>query len=427
MARMFRAYRATDVIGDFSAGQTVANRARPTMQDGRHFIDIREGESTQWTRYPVDYVIGSKWQQAYATRLADARILVFPIQYSRNRSAWINYWGVVDAPGSERADISRFHTIPEGAIYQTACAPCHTSQLKFTEGIERASSGTFREGGINCEMCHGPSRAHIERIKSGSPISDASYGTPISFSRLPAQQYLAVCSQCHAQSAVHNADAGGNVNYSDTVPFYRAYPVHLASNFSRKAFFRDGRYRATTFISEAFSRSQCFRKGDATCGSCHDPHPVDAAANPTSLKFRHDPDRMCIQCHTKLAERPEQHTRHARESDASRCVSCHMPRIMDALLFPARSHQIDDVPDAEMTERFGNEDSPNACLMCHTDSDVRWLRAGDEEVLGSGSAGCPGSGSGSRGSGSRFGFRGLSTNQNRTQNLEPRTWNQNPT
>ena len=374
MAKMFRAYRPGDVIGDFSSGQTIADRARPLVQDGRHFIEIREGESPRWNRYPVDYVIGSKWQQAYATRLPDSRILVFPIQYSRNRSSWLNYWGIVDAPGSERADISRFHTIPEGAIYQTSCAPCHTSQLRFSEGMEKAASGHFREGGINCEMCHGPSQAHIERIKSGGGARRATLDTPISFSRLPAQQYVAVCSQCHAQSAVHNAGAGGNVNYSDEMPFYRAYPAHLPSNFSRKAFFRDGRYRATTFISEAFSRSQCFRKGEATCGSCHDPHPPDAAGNPTSLKFRDNPDRMCVQCHTAIGEHPERHTRHAAGTEASRCVSCHMPRIMDALLFPARSHEIDEVPDVEMTERFGNADSPNACLMCHTDRDAKWLK-----------------------------------------------------
>ena len=32
-----------------------------------------------------------------------------------------------------------------------------------------------------------------------------------------------------------------------------------------------------------------------------------------------------------------------------------MPRIAEALLFKARSHQIDDIPDAEMTARFGPE------------------------------------------------------------------------
>ncbi len=84
---------------------------------------------------------------------------------------------------------------------------------------------------------------------------------------------------------------------------------------------------------------------------------------------------MCLQCHESLRDHPERHTRHAPASEASRCVSCHMPRNMDALLFRARSHQIDEIPDAEMTARFGEPDSPNACLACHRDKDVRWLVA----------------------------------------------------
>ena len=50
------------------------------------------------------------------------------------------------------------------------------------------------------------------------------------------------------------------------------------------------------------------------------------------------------------------------------------PRIMNGLMFQARYHQIDDIPDAEMTARFGPQDSPNACLMCHKDRDAAWLR-----------------------------------------------------
>ena len=83
---------------------------------------------------------------------------------------------------------------------------------------------------------------------------------------------------------------------------------------------------------------------------------------------------MCVQCHTALRGTPERHTRHAAGTEASRCVSCHMPRIMEAVLFQARSHEIDDIPDAEMTERFGNTDSPNACSSCHAGRDAAWLR-----------------------------------------------------
>jgi len=373
MAKMFRPYEPAAIVGDFSSQQPVSDRARAILEGSRHFIEIRHGDTADWTRYAVDYVIGSKWQQAYATRLPDSRLLVFPIQYSRLRSAWVNYWKTVDAPGSPRADISRFHEVPTDAVYQSTCAPCHTSQLSFPNGSKRPADATFREPGINCEMCHGPSLDHVEQAKGRSKQTAGVTETPLRFSRLAPERYVAVCAQCHAQSAVHDAQAGGAVNYSATGAPFRTYPLELPSGFSRKAFYRDGRHRATTFISESFARSQCFKKGGATCGSCHDPHPLNAASNPNSLKLG-DANAMCVQCHKDLGESPGRHTRHAANTEASRCVSCHMPRIMEALLFQARTHEIDDIPDAEMTERFGNSNSPNACLSCHEDRSTAWLR-----------------------------------------------------
>ncbi len=55
-------------------------------------------------------------------------------------------------------------------------------------------------------------------------------------------------------------------------------------------------------------------------------------------------------------------------------MTCHMPRIMNSLMFKARTHQIDDIPDAQMTERFGQDDSPNACLLCHAEKDAQWAK-----------------------------------------------------
>ena len=65
---------------------------------------------------------------------------------------------------------------------------------------------------------------------------------------------------------------------------------------------------------------------------------------------------------------------HAPESAGSRCASCHMPRIMHALMFEASTHRIDDIPDAEATIRFGQDKSPNACLLCHDDRDAQWAQ-----------------------------------------------------
>jgi hypothetical protein len=51
-----------------------------------------------------------------------------------------------------------------------------------------------------------------------------------------------------------------------------------------------------------------------------------------------------------------------------------MPKIMNSLLFKARTHQIDDRPNAEMTLRFGAAESPNACLDCHPTQNAAWVR-----------------------------------------------------
>jgi predicted CXXCH cytochrome family protein len=378
MAKMFRSFSADDAMGRFSGEEILGGGVRAGADGGQRFIELRDAGSGKWKRYRVDALIGSKWQQAYASQLPDGRLVVMPVQYSKVEGGWVNYWKIVDGK-SERSDIAHFQGTPEGALYQRDCAPCHTSQLRYNGAGASPVTAQFREGGIDCEMCHGPSQAHVDAVRRGShagPGITAAAQLPVDFRKISAEQSVAICEQCHMQSLAHEPEAGGAVNYSQTAaPFYRAYSTHLLSDYSHKVFYADGRFRATTFIGEAFERSRCFREGGATCVSCHNPHPDDPAGNQKSLKFATDSDEMCLQCHQALRDRPERHTRHAPASEASRCVSCHMPRNMDALLFRARSHQIDEIPDAEMTVRFGESDSPNACLGCHRDKDVRWLAA----------------------------------------------------
>jgi predicted CXXCH cytochrome family protein len=376
MAKMFRPYSAGDVMGRFSGEEVLGGSARTGDENGRRFIELRDADSGQWTRYRVDALIGSKWQQAYASKFPDGRLVVLPIQYSKLEGGWVNYWKIVDG-SSKRSDIGHFQGTPDGALYQRDCAPCHTSQLRYDGAAGSPITAQFREGGIDCEMCHGPSQAHVDAMRGSShaePRAISAAQPPVDFGKISAEQSVAICEQCHMQSLAHDPEAGGAVNYSQAAaPFYRAHSTHLLSDYSRKVFYADGRFRATTFIGEAFERSRCFREGGATCVSCHAPHPDDAASNQKSLKYAPDSDEMCLQCHQSLRDHPERHTRHAPASEASHCVTCHMPRNMEALLFRARSHQIDEIPDAEMTARFGEPDSPNACLGCHREKDVRWL------------------------------------------------------
>ena len=302
MAKMFRDYRPADVIGDFSGN---ADRLRSRARgDGRGAALHRDPPRRQQRVDSLSRSITSSDRSGSRPTRRGSRIR--GCWSSRSSTAGCDRRGSITGRWwmrrGRRAPTSRsFIARRADAVYQTTCAPCHTSQLSFAKGAIEPAAAAFREGGINCEMCHGPSLDHVERLKSGVNTGSAAATTPISFRRLPAERYVAVCAQCHAQSAVHDAQPGGAVNHSETGEPFRTYSFELPSAFSRKAFYRDGRYRATTFISEAFARSQCFRKGNATCGSCHDPHPANAAQNPNSLKFAEDADAMCVQCHTALA------------------------------------------------------------------------------------------------------------------------------
>ena len=398
MARMLRPYQPENVIGDFQKNNqyyiggdieylhgklssTPSSDpklfARMVVRDGHHYFDIKQSDG-QWHSYPVDYTIGSKWQQAYATKLPSGQIHVFPIQYNTLTGKWLNYWKSLDGPGTERSDPNNFENLDEATSYQAKCAICHTSQLRNTSGggLE-ADHLEFREPGIGCEMCHGPAALHIASITKGSAYDKQPLDPPVDFRKISNRDFVAICAQCHMQSALRDFGSHGELNYSRTGNFFRQDQSLPFGEFTRKGFYKDGRFGQSTFIVEALERSKCFRKGAVSCGSCHDPHGHDFSTNQTSLKFKDQPDQMCVGCHTRFADKSTAsvHTHHGPNSEGSRCIACHMPPIMDALAFGARTHQIDDIPNAEMTLRFGQQDSPNACLLCHTGKTPQWVQS----------------------------------------------------
>jgi predicted CXXCH cytochrome family protein len=340
--------------------------------DSRPYFDVFTSER-RWQRFHVDYTIGSKWQQGYATALPDGSLQVIPIEYSTIRKAWINYWKIIDPPGSSRAVIRDFPKLRPETNYQRNCAVCHTSQLRASEKTDKPiAQATFLQPGVDCEMCHGPSAWHIKQARAGRLEQKDPLEPPVDFRKISNRDGVRVCAQCHQQTAVRDISEQHELNFSTTtasfVPRTWTRPYDA---FSRRAFYRDGRFRETTFIVEAFTRSACYRKGTAQCASCHAPHVPEFAQNQTSLKFKQHPNEMCLGCHPQLRDRITAHTHHAADSEASQCVSCHMPRIVNALLFQARSHQI-EIPRADMTVRFGQAESPNACLICHSEKDARW-------------------------------------------------------
>ena len=397
MARMLRPYAPENVLGDFTQdnvfylgdeviddagtykfiqGKDRQPFARMIVDHGRHYFEIKQSDRT-WHRYPVNYTIGSKWQQGYVTRLPDGQLQVFPIEYNLRYRKWVNFWKLIDAPGTERDDPRFWEKFSPATNYLMNCAVCHTSQLRNTRrGGFEPHNLQFREPGIGCEMCHGPGGKHVAWHLQGKAYQKNPLDAPVDFTRISSLESVAICSQCHMQSAIRAPGPDGELNYSrGPDEFFQRYKSRPYAEFFLNGRYKDGRFRQTSFIVESFLRSSCFKQGGATCVSCHDPHHEDAASNPTSLLFRSEPNRMCTQCHDEFqtAAALKQHTRHLPDSEGSQCISCHMPRIMDALMSRARTHRIDDIPNARMAEQFGPQQSPNACLLCHGDKNVAWL------------------------------------------------------
>ena len=375
MAQMLRPYAPENLIGDFSERGRLSD-AEGGQQirlgiDSRPYFEVADPNG-RWRRFPVDYTIGSKWQQAYATRLPDGRLHVFPIEYNVLQKAWINYWKMIDPPGSERARIADFGKLTTATNYQQNCAVCHTSQLRVpADEHADLTKATFLEPGVNCEMCHGPSASHAEQRRHHPLEPEPAERAPIDFRKVEPRTGVEICAQCHMQSAMRQIGHQREMNFSTEGRFFQSMQSRPFELFSRRAFYKDGRFRETTFLVEAFVRSACYRRGGAQCATCHAPHVSDFRQNTASLKFAKQPDEMCLSCHAVYRTQVAGHTHHRAGSEASQCVSCHMPKVVNALLFQARSHQI-EIPTADLSERFGQSESPNVCLTCHRERDEKW-------------------------------------------------------
>ncbi len=217
-AKMFRTYKFENVFGDFNnaayADESGKVVARFTHDATQHYVDIADGFG-KWHRYRVDYTIGAKWQQTYATRLPNGEIQVIPLQYNREQKRWIAFWKMIDVPGSARGLVTNFPALTPDTAYLAHCGPCHTSQLRVTtdDPTPAPKELAFAEGGINCEMCHGPAGDHVTSMRLAKPGYKPPLKLQVEFGKLANQDYAAICGQCHLQSQWLSIGPEGEINY----------------------------------------------------------------------------------------------------------------------------------------------------------------------------------------------------------------------
>lgn len=177
------------------------------------------------------------------------------------------------------------------------CFACHTTNMS-------ADMKTIVPG-VGCEACHGPGADHVAAMEArraaGGGVREAGLaGTTLRETKIlsphdlsPAHQ-VDLCGSCHSTPwDVRVMGAAG----SQTVRF-PAYRLE---------------------------KSKCWgRAGDdrITCTACHDPH---APLERNAAAY----DEPCLACHVSKLHpvKDEQHMAAACPVAATKCVSCHMPKV----------------------------------------------------------------------------------------------------
>lgn len=370
------------VLGAFDGGarEFYGRRAVPFERDGAYWMRIPDGASEREAK--VALCVGSNRYQQYFEQVDEVEggeLRRLPLLWHVGEARWMHMNGAFLEPDDTRFDA-------HAASWNDNCIFCHNTGVepRMAER-ERRFESRVADLGIACEACHGPGERHVEAMASpwtrlfgprGAEGTDEAIVNPES---LPQAESLALCGQCHSQRLpeplsrigefLHRGPSfrPGEVLARHVTPITRETPSVVATRpeLFRERFWNDGTARLTAYEYLGITQSACALGGELTCLSCHEMHGGDPHGQ---LEPPMRGDAACTQCHAEIAADLSAHTHHAPDSSGSRCMECHMPRIVYGVLDIHRSHRI-EIPDVKRDVEAGR---PNACTSCHLSETAGW-------------------------------------------------------
>ncbi|MDD9945063.1 MAG: multiheme c-type cytochrome [Myxococcales bacterium] len=379
------------VLGDFSGAELTYMGVTARMErgpDGEFLMTFHAsggGVDARW-RATVERTVGSHRYQQYLARDGDVYYRL-PIAWDVEERRFIHMNGAFLTPDPDRL-------VPEQPIankdynrhvtrWNDNCIYCHNVAPNpgLQQGKEPHFESEVAELGVACEACHGPGSAHV--ADNRNPLRryllhlgdgrDPTIANPL---RLSPARAADVCGRCHGQrvtrdiSKVHATGdrfVPGQDLSDHSRPLFHNTTLNGKPGVFSARFWPDGTARLTAYEFQGLLQSRCATEGPMTCNDCHAMHGSDPAGQ---LQPDLKGNRMCTQCHDGLA-RPDalySHTHHHTEGPGSKCVNCHMPRVVYGLVRMHRSHRIAvPKPGAPPAQA-----QPDACLLCHTDQNGAW-------------------------------------------------------
>jgi hypothetical protein len=293
-SRHARTLRRADSLADLPwPAPPVGDRDNPSVthrlaHDGNR-IEAATTVGSDIFRAVIAYALGSNHQgQSFLAR--DDQGLAYELRISRYPAA--PEWDRTMEHPAVPPDAAGYLGRPVSPETARRCLHCHATNFRAAREPDGRPEASDR--GIGCERCHGPGGHHAAAV--AVPFPDMAIARPRLAS---AAQVVALCGECHTAPASTTRSDSGFV-----------------------------RYQVSGLVL-----SRCYTKSGEglSCVACHDPH-QDAETAPSVYVER------CLECHgspgttTKSPEASSGRTGpRCPVNPRADCLSCHMPRVKDAV------------------------------------------------------------------------------------------------
>ncbi len=396
------------IVGDFDNGEWyLPEKDRKTeldrlpavktySQSGEYFMALRYPQSEQYHPFRIDRVVGYQYRQTYLTKEADGVLRRLPVQWSVSRQDFFAYWNEQEKGVHSVHDLwAQMKTL--NSAWNLYCARCHTTNLDIVEKARDHSTANVKwtEPGVGCETCHGPGSKHIKYM-AGKPanrlmsffnqlLNEKTAPYIMNASRLEKGVALSVCARCHGSDILRKRmdiyrtyepgfDQHGR--YSDLSKYFKEAPLVPGRTAPTVEVWIDGRPKGLGTLFRSFADSRHYDKTDMRCYDCHDAHANKEESSLGLKSASAESNQFCLSCHTEIAEDQEKHTKHTAGTSGSFCYDCHMPQtIANAVagdIHFVRTHNMGTIPNPYLSKRYGAENSPNACNICHQEKSPEW-------------------------------------------------------
>ncbi len=311
---------------------------------------ISQTDTNGSTNYPIVHAMGGKNVFYFLTPRDRGRLQVLPLAYNVRTKTWYNSTASMVRHFSDGEEDEAVEWNDRLLTFNTACHDCHVSQMSKNYDPATDSYCTqWREPGINCETCHGPSSEHVRVCREAPEGTIPEDLKIILTSKMTHQELNDTCAPCHSKG-MPIAD-----NFMPKNNFFDHYDL---TTIEDRDFYPDGRDLGENYTMTTWMMSRCVQADVLDCDHCH--------TSSGRFRFKDKPNQSCMPCHQDKVDNPSAHSHHADFPGSPSCVSCHMP--MTTFAHMQRSDHSMRPPVPEATTEFG---SPNACNICHTQNDTK--------------------------------------------------------